>query len=353
MPEFALAAIVEALQAAPAWQRKHEIGDLAEGGVPHTPLVAGRPVRLGDDTAAIETEDGYLLLATEVVYPPLVKANPYLAGRSAILANVNDVYAMGGVPLAVVDTILSENTTGAAEIMRGLQDGCRRYGVALVGGHLTATGEVNSVAASILGRAKKLLSSFNARPGDAILHVVNLQGNFHPDFPFWDCSAHLSDAELRRDLAILPALAEAGWCDAARDISMAGILGSMIMLLELSGVGAGVDLAAIPQPAAAATRYFDWLMGFPSYGFILTARPQYVADIQTAFAKHDISCAIIGEVTANLQVMVRRNGEEALLRDLAREPFTGFGASPAHGSTIQKPLTGSSMLASVNGMTTR
>ncbi len=324
MPELSLGTIVETLQATPAWQRKHEIGVLADDLVPHSPLIEGRPVLLGDDTAAIETDDGYLLLAAEVIYPPLVKASPYLAGRSAILANVNDIYAMGGYPLAVVDTILAEDTAGATEIMRGLKDGCTRYNVALVGGHLTATGDVSSVTVCILGRAKKVLSSFNGRSGDAILHVVNLQGEFHPHFPFWDCSGHLSDAELRRDLALLPTIAESGWCDSARDISMAGILGSMMMLLELSGVGATVDLAAIPQPPAASERYFDWLMGFPSYGFILSVRPQYVAQIQSLFSEHHISCAVIGEATATPQVIVKRGEEEMLLRDLAQEPFTGF-----------------------------
>ena len=335
MPEVSLTTIVETLQATPAWQRKHEIGVLADQLATDTPLVQGQPVLLGDDTAAIETEDGYLLLAAEVVYPPLVKANPYLAGRSAILANVNDIYAMGGYPLAVVNTILAENTTGATEIMRGLQDGCRRYNVALVGGHLTATGDVNSVTVCILGRAKQVLSSFKARPGDALLHVVNLQGQFHPQFPFWDCSAHLSDAELQRDLALLPTMVEAGWCDAARDISMAGILGSMIMLLELSGVGARVDLAAIPQPAAATERYFDWLIGFPSYGFILSVRPEFVAQVQATFAERHISCAVIGEAMTGSQIILRRDGEEMLLRDLTLDPFTGFGdaSTQAAGSS--------------------
>lgn len=342
MSDLSLATIVEALQSAPAWQRKHEIGVLADGLVPHTPLVEGQPVFLGDDTAAIKNGDDHLLLATEVVYPPLVKANPYLAGRSAILANVNDVYAMGGYPLAVVDTILAENTECASEIMRGLQDGCTRYGIALVGGHLTATGDVNSVAVSILGRAKRLLSSFNAQPGDAILHVVNLQGEFHPNFPFWDCSAHLSDAELRNDLALLPAIAEKGWCDTARDVSMAGILGSMMMLLELSGLGAVVDLETIPQPEAATERYLDWLLGFPSYGFILTARPRYVPHIQAAFAAHNISCAVIGEAMAGHRVLVRQGHDEVLLRDLKQEPFTGFANSPVNAGNVQGdhvPLT--------------
>jgi selenophosphate synthetase-related protein len=233
---------------------------------------------------------------------------------------------MGGYPLAVVDTILAPHTTGAAEIMRGLQDGCRRYGIALVGGHLTATGDVTSVSACILGRAKHLLSSFNAQPGDALFHVTNLQGAFHPRFPFWDCSAHLSEAELRQDLAILPTLAETGLCDAARDISMAGILGSLLMMLELSGVGAVVDLAALPQPAAASERYLDWLLGFPSYGFVLAARPRHVAAIRAACDSRAITCAVIGQATTRRQVILRRNHQEALLQDLATEPFTGFAA---------------------------
>jgi uncharacterized protein len=323
MQQYSLAGIIAHLRAAPAWQRKHEI-DLLSGLGSLAPLVAGKPVPLGDDTAVIELPEGNLLLATEVIYPPLVEANPYLAGRSAVLANVNDVYAMGGYPLAMVDTILAPNTTVAAEILRGLRDGCERYGIALVGGHLTASGNVTSVSACILGRAKRVLSSFNAQPGDSILHVVNLRGEFHPTFPFWDCSAYLTNAELQRDLALLPAIAEAGWCDAARDISMAGILGSLMMLLELSSVGAMIDMDAIPQPPAAAERYFDWLLGFPSYGFILGVRPQHVADIQHIFAQHEISCAVIGEVTPDQRVVLRRGGDTALLRDLEQESFMGL-----------------------------
>ncbi len=324
MPEHSLAEIVERLQAAPAWQRKNEIDLIASGLGTLTPLVQGKPVPLGDDTAVIELPEVTLLLAAEAIYPPLVEANPYLAGRSAVLANVNDVYAMGGFPLALVDTIVASDTAIAAEILHGLRDGCTRYGVGLVGGHLTAVGNVTSLTACILGRAKRILSSFNARPGDAVLHVVNLRGQFHPQFPFWDCSAHLSDEELRCDLALLPSIAEAGWCDAARDISMAGVIGSLLMMLELSETGAVVDVDAIPQPPTIGDRYFDWLLGFPSYGFVLCARPQHVPAIQTTFAKHAISCVAIGVVTEERHVRLRRGGEELLLRDLETESFMGL-----------------------------
>ena len=324
MPEYSLSEIVERLQSAPAWQRKHEIDLVASGMGSLTPLVEGKPVLIGDDTAVIQLPAGNLLLAAEVIYPPLVEANPYLAGRSAVLANVNDVYAMGGYPLALVDTIVARNTDIAAQILRGLRDGCARYGVGLVGGHLTATGNVTSLTACILCRAKRILSSFNAKSGDAVLHVVNLRGQFHPQFPFWDCSDHLSDEELQRDLALLPAIAEAGWCDAARDISMAGVFGSLMMLLELSKTGAVIDVDAIPQPPTIGDRYFDWLLGFPSYGFVLCVRPQHVPAIQTIFAKYAISCAAIGTVIEEQCVRLRRGREELLLRDLETASFMGF-----------------------------
>ncbi|MGI5835293.1 MAG: sll0787 family AIR synthase-like protein [Chloroflexota bacterium] len=335
MSELDLNRIIATLRASPAWQRKNEISLLADGLVQHAPIINGRPVLLGDDTAAIETEDGYLLLAAEIMFPPLVKANPYQAGLYAVLTNANDVYAMGGYPIALVDVILAEDTDGAAEVLRGLRDGCARYGFPLVGGHLTANGSFSSVGACVLGRAKRLLSSFNAKPGDVLMHVTNLRGSFHPHFPFWDCSAHLSDAELRRDFALLPAIAEAGWCDACRDVSMAGILGSALMLLEPSGVGAVIDLDAIPKPPEAADRYMDWLLAFPSYGFILSVRPEQVINIQTSFAAHSIACAAIGRVTDSRVVLLRDGRDEAVMWDLNSESFTGFAPfSSKEGITV-------------------
>jgi selenophosphate synthetase-related protein len=127
----------------------------------------------------------------------------------------------------------------------------------------------------------------------------------------------------------LPAAAEAGWCDAARDISMAGVIGSLLMMLELSGVGAVMALDDIPIPRAAVERYFDWLLGFPSYGFVLSARPQYVAALQTSFGRYGITCASIGVVTLERQVYLRRGGEEQLLFDLDQESFMGLACQPA------------------------
>ena len=327
MPKIDLAKLIKQLRATQAWQHKYEIAILSDDVLQHLPVVDGRTVQLGDDAAAIRTNDGYLLLAAEAIHPPLIEDNPYLAGRAAILANVNDVYAMGGRPLAVVDTIISPEIKVSSEIMRGFKDGCSRYDVPIVGGHITATGHKPAVTVCILGRAKNILSSFNAQPDDILLHVTNLKGSFHPGFQFWNCSSHLSDADLHRDLSILPRIAEKGWCDAARDISMAGVLGTAIMLLELSGVGAQIDLDTLTQPSGSDDRFIDWLLCFPSYGFVLSVRPWHLSNVQLAFAEHGISCSSIGKVTADYNVKLVREDEEAVLWDFDKEPFTGFSSS--------------------------
>ncbi|MEE2876491.1 MAG: sll0787 family AIR synthase-like protein [Candidatus Neomarinimicrobiota bacterium] len=327
MPKVTLKKVVKQLCESEAWQHKCEISTLSAVALQQLPVIDGHTVRLGDDTAAIETGEGYLLLATEAVHPPLIEDNPYLAGRAAILANVNDIYAMGGMPSAVVNTIIAPDTDTATDIMRGLKDGCNRYDIAIVGGHTTATGHSPAVTVSIVGRAEHILSSFTARPDDVLLHVTNLRGSLHPKFPFWDCSSHLSDADLRRDLSILPMIAKNGWCDAARDISMAGMLGAAMMLLELSGVGAQINMDALPEPEGVSERFFDWLISFPSYGFVLSVRPWRVSDVQLAFEKHGINCSSIGTVTANCNVTLVRKDEEALLWDFDKKPFTGFSSS--------------------------
>ncbi len=315
--------LVEAFRREPAWRRKGEIEWVREW-LQTVPVAAGRQVRVGDDAAAIEDADGYLLLAAEQIYPSLVERDPYLAGRVAVLSNVNDIYAMGGRPLALVDTIVTSGEVHASELLRGLRDGCERYGVAIVGGHITVDPGARSLSASILGRAAALLTSFDARPGDRLLQIVDLEGRFVGPDRFWNCSGHLEDEELRSDLEILPSIAEAGWCRAARDVSMAGLIGSTLMLLELSGVGARIDLAAVARPPSLELGLLDWLMSVPSYGFVLAVKPEHLESVQAAFAHGSLACTAIGEVTRDRRCRLDRGEESATVWDFTRESFTGL-----------------------------
>jgi hypothetical protein len=108
---------------------------------------------------------------------------------------------------------------------------------------------------------------------------------------------------------------------------MAGVLGTAIMLLELSGVGAQIDLDTLTQPSRSDDRFIDWLLCFPSYGFVLSVRPWHLSNVQLAFTEHGISCSSIGKVSADHNVKLVREDDEAVLWDFDKEPFTGFSSS--------------------------
>ncbi len=57
---------------------------------------------------------------------------------------------------------------------------------------------------------------------------------------------------------------------AAKDVSMAGLAGTLGMLAEASGCRAVLDVAAVPRPAPATVG--DWLTCFPGFG-MLTSPP--------------------------------------------------------------------------------
>ena len=91
----------------------------------------GAQILLGDDCAAIPDGDGYLLLAAEGMLPLLVDTDPWFAGWSAIMVNVSDIYAMGGNPIAVVDTLWS-NIRDNEAIWAGMKAASKAYNIPLL-----------------------------------------------------------------------------------------------------------------------------------------------------------------------------------------------------------------------------
>ncbi len=284
-------------------------------------------VRLGDDCAAIPDGDGYLLLAAEGLWPQLVQSDPWFAGWCAVMVNVSDIYAMGGRPLAVVDTIWSQSVASSLPLWEGMQAAARAYHVPIVGGHTNSHSPYDALSVAILGRAGSLISSFAARPGDQLLVAFDLRGALHARYPFWNAATEADPARLRSDLAILPQLAESGLCDAGKDISMGGLVGTLLMLLETSDQGATLDLEAIPLPPEMTLEH--WLVCFPSYGFLLSVRPELAGAVQQQFSERDLSCAAIGTVESGKQLVFRHRGECVLFWDLAEQALTGFSPSRA------------------------
>ena len=226
---------------------------------------------------------------------------------------------MGGRPTAVVDALWSSGMNPADQVLGGMAEAAARYGVPIVGGHSNNRSERPQLAVAILGHARRLITSFDARPGDLLVMAADLRGAYEEPFPYWNASTRAPAARLRADLELLPALAEAGLCRAGKDISMAGAVGTAMMLLECSGVGASIELDALPKPEGVPL--LRWLSSFPSYGFVLSVAPAQLARVLARFAARDIACGVIGTVDESRTVRLRADGEEALLWDFGRDAF--------------------------------
>lgn len=281
-----------------------------------------KPIPLGDDCAAIWHDDRYLLLAAEGILPSLVEAEPWFAGWCAVMVNVSDIYAMGGHPIAVVDTLWAPSTGESQDLWAGMQAAATAYQVPIVGGHTNCHSPYTALSVAILGQTRHLISSFDAQPGDVLLMVVDLRGQLFKHYPFWNAATDADPQRLRADLAVLPQIATQGWCNAGKDISMGGVLGTVLMLLETSRCGAVIELEAIPRPAALELSV--WLHQFPSYGFVLSVRPSLFQRIQAQFQGRGLSCAAIGTVNDNQKLTLTLGTERAVFWDLVSQPLMGW-----------------------------
>ncbi|MBD2112744.1 MULTISPECIES: sll0787 family AIR synthase-like protein [Cyanophyceae] len=282
-----------------------------------------QPILLGDDCAAIPDGEGYLLLAVEGMWPTLVETDPWFAGWCAVMVNVSDIYAMGGRPIAVVDTIWSPSATSVDPLWQGMVAASQAFNVPIVGGHTSCHSPYTALSVAILGRANRLITSFSAQPGDVLLHITDMQGHMHPQYPFWNAATECERDRLQANLNLLPALAELGLCDTGKDISMGGIVGTTLMLLETSNCGAVLNLGAIAPPPQVDL--LPWLLSFPSYGYLLSVRPEAVEQIQPPFHDRGLVCEPVGKITEG-QTLTLKLGEVSLcFWDFATEALTGFG----------------------------
>lgn len=283
-------------------------------------------IALGDDCAAIADRDGFLLFAAEGFLNEFVATQPWFAGYCGVMVNVSDIYAMGGRPIAVVDAIWSDGEAQAKPVLEGMAAASEIYRVPIAGGHSNLRSDRPQLSVAILGRANKLLSSFAAKAGQKLLAAVDLRGHFREPHAWWDASTGSPQERLREDLELLPQLAEGGLCAAAKDISMAGLIGTVLMLLESSGLGGVIDIAAIPRPPDIPLE--RWLCCFPSYGFVLSVEDKHSEAVIGRFSERGIACSVIGETDASGRLRVADAGSEELLWDLHAEPLTGCGIKP-------------------------
>lgn len=272
----------------------------------------GAVLGVGDDAALMRASPGMdlavstdMLVAGRHFYPD---TDPYLLGRKALAVNLSDLAAMGARPRwATLALALPEpDESWLAAFSAGLLELAAEYGVDLVGGD-TTRGPLN-LCITILGEveAGRALRRDAARAGDDIWVSGNL-GGAALALRFLQGQAALPEEAARDALARLEApiprvaLGRAlvvGQVRAAIDLSD-GLLGDLGHILERSGLGAEVQVDALPLHPALAQVSLEAaracaLAGGDDYELCFTANPAQHATILAAAALAGVTVSRIG-----------------------------------------------------------
>lgn len=317
----AISALAEHLRRSSGLAAKSDIAGIAKA----LNLSNDSIIPVGDDCAAIPDDSGYLLFAIEGFMNEFVAKDPWFAGWCGAMVNISDIAAMGGRPLAIVNAIWADGEQNAAPVLRGLREASTAFGVPIVGGHTNVRTDRGQLSVAIVGRAKHLLTSFDARPGDRLIAAIDLRGRYREPFSNWEAATDAPHSRLRGDLEILPLIAESGLAQAAKDISQGGIIGTAGMLAECSSVGIQIDLNSIPRPNGVALE--RWMLTFPSFGYLLSVRPENCADAVAMFRARDIACADIGSVVPGTRLTISDGASTETIWDFQQMPLIGARAT--------------------------
>ncbi len=283
-------------------------------------------VDFGDDAAVIDIGgDDYVLFAADGIWGRIVNASPWWAGYTSVLVNVNDIAAMGGKPVAMVNVLSSDNIKACKEILRGIRDGIAKFGVPMVGGHMHPDTPYTSLSVAIIGTVKKgcEIKSGTAKAGDVVIAAYDLDGKIGPNSPYsFDTTTEKEPEEVRGKYRVMQEIGEKKLVTAGKDISNPGLIGTLGMLLETSKKGARVDLEKISAPEKID--FIQWLKVHPATGFIVTALPENESDVIGLFEKAGYTAANIGVVDDTWKLDICFSDKCVTVFDFKKDVVTGI-----------------------------
>lgn len=273
-----------------------------------------------DDAGVLEVGRTKIVVSTDGITEDLVKSDPWFAGYYSVLVNVNDVVVKGGKPMGYVNVISGTPAT-RRRMAEGIKTGLDKYGLKLLKGHTHPDSSFEAIDAAVIGIAKRVAKGTAAKPGDRLIMAIDLAGAF--GIKGWvkcfDSTLQRTKEDLGRMISTIITSIDNGYITSSRDISAPGILGSLAMLCEASGVGAEVDLEKVPRPPSVPLS--EWLVSYPAMGFIFATKDDTILDI---FKEVGFSAEVVGCFTSSKQIRVSLGSERGIFMDLGKESVFGL-----------------------------
>ena len=303
---------------------------------------AWMPVGIGDDAAVVKPERGALeILTTDAVVEGIHfdrrVSTPYDIGWKALAVNLSDIAAMGGTPRLALLSLGLPGGMPAADV-HALLDGffalAAEARLTLAGGNITRSPGPLFVDVTVSGfaRPRHVLTRGGARAGDA-LYVTGQIGAAAAALGFTKEGKDTKDTKdtketkemedcLRRHrrpeprIRVGALLGRNRAASACMDLSD-GLADGVRQIAEASGVGAIVDGAALPIPAAAR----DWFRragldpiaaataGGDDYELLFAVPRRARGRLATVVRQgRGVAITRIGELTADPGLILLNNG---------------------------------------------
>ncbi len=205
----------------------------------------------GDDTAVLRPPPQPVLVTVDMLMDGtdfhVAEVGPRAAGRKAMAANLSDIAAMAGIPVAAVVSVALPKGAGrgfAEQLDAGVRELAGAFGVAIIGGDTNSWDSPLAISVTLLGEATirgPVLRS-GARPGDWILATGPFGGSI--------LGHHMSFTPRVREAL---ELREAADLHAMIDVSD-GLAADVNHIVEESGCGAVLHASSIPLSSAAIER---------------------------------------------------------------------------------------------------
>lgn len=212
------------------------------------------PFGYGEDAAIYRLTD-QLAMVQSVDYITPVVDDPYTFGAIAAANALSDLYAMGACPALALNLVgypvKSLPLSILEEILRGGADKVMEAGASLVGGHSIDDHEPKyGLAVTGLVHPERVVRNKGAQPGDRLVLTKPLGLGIITT----GIDRGLVSAEtVERAVAVMTMLNASAseamlavGVHAATDVTGFGLLGHLHEMLAASGVGARVELGAVP-----------------------------------------------------------------------------------------------------------
>jgi thiamine-monophosphate kinase len=278
-------------------------------------------IGIGDDAAVWTPQPGERVVITtdslvEGVHFRLDWTDWRSLGHKALAVNLSDIAAMGAAPkIATVTLGLTGNelVNDLEDFYRGVDALAAPHEVKIAGGDIVSSPSGFFIDVSALGETRdgKVLTRSGGRAGDLICVSGSLgaaAAGYHllregreSDRARAVSAELLISAHLRPQprVALGKLLLQEG-ATSAMDLSD-GLLGDLPKVLELSGVGARIDLEKIPvAPAVRALFPDSWqelaTRGGEDYELLFTLPPELLSDVLLRAEEISATITAIGEI---------------------------------------------------------